>query len=60
MDSLAFFIFSCSLMALSETLQGHRWYLLAEEAGGAEKRFLENFGNVIRWNGPFGVFCVFY
>jgi len=28
---------------------------MVEEAGGAEKRFLENFGNVVRWNGPFGV-----
>jgi len=28
---------------------------MVEEAGGAEKRFLENFGNVVHWNGPFGV-----
>ena len=31
-----------------------------EDAGGTEKRFLETFGNIVRWNGPFGVrraFC---
>ena len=41
--------------AQREIVQGHQWYLQAEEAGGVEKRFLENFGNVVRWNGPFGV-----
>ena len=38
---------------------GHQWYIQTEEAGGAEKRFLENFGNVVRWNGPFGVHLAF-
>jgi len=38
-----------------ENPQGHQWYLLAEDTGGVEKRFLDNFGNVARWNGPFGV-----
>ena len=33
---------------------------MIEDAGGAEKRFLENFGNVIRWDGPFGVRLAFY
>jgi len=28
---------------------------MTEEVGGVEKRFLERFGNVVRWNGPFGV-----
>lgn len=42
-----------------KTLQGHQWYLLTEEAGGAEKRFLETYGNVVRWNGPFGVRLTF-
>jgi len=28
---------------------------MSEEAGGSEKRFLENYGNVVRWKGPFGV-----
>ena len=32
---------------------------MSEEAGGSEKRFLENFGNVVRWNGPFGVRLAF-
>lgn len=54
-------IFGVSHLLLSargaecKNLQGHQWYLMTEEAGGAEKRFLETFGNVIRWNGPFGV-----
>jgi len=43
-----------------ETLQGHQWYILVEEAGGAEKRFLEEFGGVVRWNGPFGVCFTFH
>lgn len=38
-----------------EILQGHQWHLLIEEAGGPEKRFLEEFGNIVRWNGVFGV-----
>ena len=33
---------------------------MVEEAGGAEKRFLENYGNVVRWDGPFGVRLTFY
>jgi len=28
---------------------------MAKETGGPEKRFLEDFGNIVRWNGPFGV-----
>ena len=32
---------------------------MTEEAGGSEKRFLKNFGNVVRWNGPFGVSSAF-
>jgi len=36
-----------------ENLQGHQWYILVEPAGGAEKRFLEDFGNVVHFNGPF-------
>ena len=40
--------------------QGHQWYLQTEEAGGAEKRFLENFGNTVHWNGPFGVRLAIY
>jgi len=28
---------------------------MVKEAGGVEKRFLEDFGNVVHWNGPFGV-----
>ena len=38
-----------------ENLQGHQWYFLTEDAGVVEKRFLENFGNTVRWNGPLGV-----
>ena len=38
--------------------QGHQWYLQTNEAGGAEKRFTENFGNIVRWNSPFGVHLV--
>ena len=38
-----------------ENLQGHQWYFLTEDAGVAEKRFLKNFGNIVRWNGPLGV-----
>ena len=38
-----------------ETPQGHQWYFMNEEAGGVEKRFLEKFGNVVRWKGPLGV-----
>ena len=34
--------------------QGHQWYLQSG-AGEVEKRFLENFGNVARLNGPLGV-----
>lgn len=33
---------------------------MSEEAGGPEKRFLETFGNVVRWNGPFGVCTPFH
>lgn len=33
---------------------------MSEEAGGAEKRFLEDFGSVVRWDGPFGVRLDFY
>jgi len=36
-------------------VQGHQWYIQAEEAGAADKRFLEYFGNIVYWNGPFGV-----
>ena len=43
-----------------ETLQGHQWYLQVEEAGGTERRFLRTFGNVVRWNGPFGVRLAFH
>ena len=39
-------------------LQGHQWYLQSG-AGEVEKRFLENFGNVVRLNGPLGVRLVF-
>ena len=38
-----------------ENLQGHRWYFQTEDAGRVEKRFLENFGNTVRWSGPLGV-----
>ena len=38
-----------------ETPQGHQWYLQAEDGGGAERRFLEDFGNIVHWNGPLGV-----
>ena len=40
-------------------LSGHQWYIQVE-AGGTEKRFLETFGSVVRWNGPFGVRLAFY
>ena len=43
-----------------ETLSGHQWYFQAGEAGAADKRFLEDFGNIVRWNGPFGVRITFY
>ena len=43
-----------------ENFQGHQWYLMAEEAGGAEKRFLGEFGNIVRWNGVFGVRLAFH
>ena len=43
-----------------ETISGHQWYFQAGEAGAADKRFLEDFGNIVRWNGPFGVRLVFY
>ena len=43
-----------------QTPQGHQWYILLEAAGGAEKRFLEEFGNIVRFNGPFGVRLTFY
>ena len=43
-----------------EILSGHQWYFQAGEAGAADKRFLEDFGNIVRWNGPFGVRLVFY
>ena len=33
---------------------------MIEDAGGAEKRFLENFGKIVRWDGPFGVRLPFY
>jgi len=33
--------------------EGHQQYLMTAEPGGAEKRFLEDFGNIVRWNGPF-------
>ena len=46
---------SSSRSAEFENLQGHQWYLQAEEAGGTEKRFREDFGNVVHWNGPLGV-----
>jgi len=36
-------------------IQGHQWYIQAEEAGAVDKRFLEHFGNIVHWNGPFGV-----
>ena len=41
--------------AEGKTLQGHQWYLQAGEAGAEDKRFLEEFGNIVRWNGSFGV-----
>lgn len=40
-------------------LEGHQWYLQAEEVGGMEKRFFENFGSIVHWNGPFGVRLAF-
>jgi len=43
-----------------ENLQGHQWYILVEPAGGAEKRFLKDFGNIVHFNGPFGVGFTFY
>lgn len=43
-----------------ENPSGHQWYIQIEEAGGAARRFLEDFGSVVRWNGPFGVRLVFY
>ena len=43
-----------------ENSQGHQWYLQAGEAGAEDQRFLEDFGNVVRWNGPFGVRLAFY
>jgi len=47
---------SCRTVALSgKNLPGHLWYIMAEEAGGEGKRFLEDFGNIVRWDGPFGV-----
>ncbi|KAF9647279.1 cytochrome P450 [Thelephora ganbajun] len=33
---------------------GHQWYFQNEEAGVVEKNFLERYGNVVRWRGPFG------
>ena len=39
---------------------GHQWYLQAGEAGAADKRFLEEFGNIVRWNGSFGVRLAFH
>jgi len=38
-----------------EHAQGHQWYIQTEEAGGAARKFLETLGNIVRWNGPFGV-----
>ena len=40
--------------------QGHQWYILVEPAGGAEKKFLEDFGGIVHFNGPFGVCFTFY
>lgn len=28
---------------------------MIEEVGGVEKRFLEKFGNIVRWKGPLSV-----
>ena len=47
------FLFSCG--SAVEELQGHQWYHMTEEVGGVEKRFLEKFGNIVRWKGPLGV-----
>ena len=41
-------------------LEGHQRYLMTEEPGGAEMRFLEDFGNIVRWNGPFWVRVAYY
>lgn len=35
--------------------EGHQWYWQIQEAGVVEKDILENYGTVVRWNGPFGV-----
>jgi len=43
-----------------EHLTGHQWYFQAGEAGAADKRFLEDYGNIVRWNGPFGVRLIFF
>ena len=43
-----------------ENIQGHQWYIQTEEAGGAARKFLETFGNIVRWNGPFGVSPTFH
>jgi len=53
--STSFLIPSCSGLTVLENLQGYQWYFMTEEVGGVENRFLENFGNIVRWNGPFGV-----
>ena len=57
---LALFTSSCRSISLNvENPQGHQWYFMAEDAGRVEKRFLESFGNIVRWKGPFGVCCAY-
>jgi hypothetical protein len=34
---------------------GHLWWWQSEEAGVVEKRLLEEYGTVARWNGALGV-----
>jgi hypothetical protein len=34
---------------------GHRWWWQCEEAGVVEKEILEEYGNIVRWNGSLGV-----
>ncbi|KAF9645980.1 cytochrome P450 [Thelephora ganbajun] len=35
-------------------IHGHQWYWQCEEAGAVEKRLLEEYGTIARWNGPLG------
>ena len=40
---------------LTDSMSGHTWWWQHEGLGDVEKRFLEEHGTVVRWNGALGV-----